>query len=616
MYKVLSDEKCISGPCNLKLGASSSFKSKSDRRRECIKHFGYAYLKLSFDSKNGKKILTKCDEKTKEKFPDIISGERKTMLTCPPHFIYTSKLKGDFSVLESEIEKMIKDKKYENTAELKEILEFRKIYLPQAGERDIFNPLIGSFFHYPGIFVNGFEPNQYLKEFHKAAEDMRNIENARTAHFIVQSWMPSIVKHFPESGSKYVNKIKGEIVIKELNVLLKTQSTSGNTLKEIKKRLKNDNEYTEDEIKNNLQSALTCCSFFELNKRTYKFNELEEKILECNGSSEREIEELVDNMLVGLENQQVESIVAGKKIIDSIEKFVSMKSDLRINKFLLKKFKSQFLPKTIEKSHILGDVKTFLKYILYDHFIKPPGEWDFLVILSRLKIILNVEVKQQINLKNREKQNLNNSLKSASHQCEEHADYAARIFTPFLSPDWQFVKIAAILPGELDDSTICKHCNQFIITGNTEEEIQKKINDIRDRLISLSTTVDAKEAEEDLVALTKVLVGLSFISTDHPYSGDPGSAWRQIQGSNPDHISLSAGWTRSDLESAPNEMIFKKILGQPSNINKLVYYNVDQQHILANKLTLVILKGDFGAGIISCIDFNMINCGNQKKLYW
>ena len=79
-----------------------------------------------------------------------------------------------------------------------------------------------------------------------------------------------------------------------------------------------------------------------------------------------------------------------------------------------------------------------------------------------------------------------------------------------------------------------------------------------------------------------------------------------------DHISLSAGWTKSDVEFAPNELIFKKILGQPSNINKLVYYNVDQQHILANKLTLVVLKGDFGAGIIFCIDFNLMHCGNRK----
>ena len=612
MFKILSDEKCISGPCHLKLGASTSFKSKSESRREHIKHFGYAYLKKSFESVNGEKILNKCDEKTKEKYADVISGERKTMLTCPPHFIYTSKLKGDFSVMESEIEKMVEDEKYKNKAELKEIMEFRKIYLPQAGERDVFNPLIGSFFQYPGIFVNGFEPNQYLKEFHQAAEDMRRNKHATEARLIVQSWMPSIVKHFPATGSKHVNTIKGSMILTELDRMLKKENTSCNKIKEMKTRFKGNNEYTEIEVENNLQSALTSCSYFELHKKTYEFNELEEKLLECNGTNEKEIEELVETMLGELEGQRLESIVAGKTVTESIEKVVLLKTDLRINNLFLKKVKGHFLAshetknlseskektKNLKgKSHVLGDVKNSLKQALYEHFIKPPGEWDFLVILSHLKIMLNVEVKRQIDVKNRAPENLNSSLKSASHQCEEHADYAARVFTPFLSPEWKFVKIAAILPGELDRSTICEHCDQFIITGNTEEEIQKKVNNIRDCLLSSSPIADTKEAQEDLITLTKVLVGLSSISTDHPYNGDPGSAWRIIQGPNPDHISLSGGWTSSDLELSPNEMNFKQILSQPHNINKLVYYNVDQQHILANKLKLVVLKGDFGAGM-------------------
>ena len=612
MFKLLSDEHCTSRLCHLKLGASTSFKLKSEIRRKHIKHFGYAYLKKSFDSVNGEKIFNKCDEKTKEKYSDMISGERKTMLTCPPHFIYHSKLKGDFSVMESEIEKMVENEEHKNKAELKEIMEFRKIYLPQAGERDVFNPLIGSFFHHQGIFVNGFEPNKYLKEFHQAAEDIRNMEHARDAHLIVQSWMPFIIKHFPSSGSKYVNKIKGGIVMRELNEMLVKENTSCNTIKEIEKRFKELNNYTEEEVEKNLQSALTSCSYFDLHKKTYKFNELEEKLLECNGTCEKEIEGLVANMLEGLVDKPLESIVTGKKIIECIEKIVVKNTDLRINKFFLRKTKSTFLASyemkkqsnagdnTNElkgKSHVLGDVVNSLKHILYENFIKPPGEWDFLVILSHLKIMLNVEVKRQMNLKDRAQQNLNSSLKSASHQCEDHADYASRVFTPFLSPDWQFVKIAAILPGELDRSMICDHCNQFIITGNDEEEMQKNINNIRDRLLSISTASDKKEVQEDLAAFTKVLVGLSSISTDHTHSGDPGSVWRQIQGSNPDHISLSGGWTRSDLELTPNEMSFKNILRQPSNINKLVYYNADQQLILTNKLNFVVLKADFGSGM-------------------
>ena len=96
-----------------------------------------------------------------------------------------------------------------------------------------------------------------------------------------------------------------------------------------------------------------------------------------------------------------------------------------------------------------------------------------------------------------------------------------------------------------------------------------------------------------MVALTKVLMGLSSLSTVHPTTG---SAWRLIQGSDADHKSLSAGWTKSDHEMTLDDLTFINVLNQPNNYNKLVYYNVGQQHILANNLPLVVLKGDFGSG--------------------
>jgi len=591
------------------LGASFSFHSKSRHRKECLNHFGYNYLTQTFDSENGRKILDKCDEKTEEKYKDVLNGKRRTLITSPPHFVYSSKLNPNFSVMESELENKVLNEENEDKAELKDILAFRKIYLPQAGERDIFNPLIGSFFHYPGIFVNGFKPNQYLKEFHRAAEEMRNTEFGRKANSKVTSWMPLVAELFPKSGSKYVNKIKGSIILKELIDILGKESSRGNMWNEVKKRFKESGDYTEEEVENHLISALKSCSYYEINRMEYEFNEMEVKLLECNGTSENEITKLADKILAGLKVQKLESMVEGKAVMKSIEKLDLPMAGKRLNNFL-KTTNAYFLAsherkapskqeetsnamKLKPKSHLLGDVRSSLKQILYEEFVKPPGEWDFLIILNHLKIMINVEVKQQMDLKDRETHNLNGSLKSASHQCEEHSDYAARVFAPFLSDGWQFIKIAAILPGKLDDSTICKHCNEFIITGNNEKEISMKINNIKDRLLSKSGRTDSKEAQEDLTALTKILVGLSSLSTEHP---DCSSAWRQIQGSEKDRVSLSGGWTKSESEIAPNEMTFKKILTQPHNIYKLVYYNVDQQHILSNRLTLVVLKGDFGAG--------------------
>ena len=59
--------------------------------------------------------------------------------------------------------------------------------------------------------------------------------------------------------------------------------------------------------------------------------------------AEDEIEELVETMLEGLESQPLESIVAGKTVIESLEKVVLLKTDLRINNLFLKKVKGHFL---------------------------------------------------------------------------------------------------------------------------------------------------------------------------------------------------------------------------------------------------------------------------------
>ena len=128
--------------------------------------------------------------------------------------------------------------------------------------------------------------------------------------------------------------------------------------------------------------------------------------------------------------------------------------------------------------------------MIYEDFIKPAGEQDFLIILSRLKMMINVEVKTQIDLENRKQkkkqekdtrpeESLNRSLESASKQCKEHAEYTARVFAPFLGDGWEFVKVAAILPGVLDRESICDPCDQFIIIGENGEELQKKVDDVK-----------------------------------------------------------------------------------------------------------------------------------------
>ena len=462
---------------------------------------------------------------------------------------------------------------------------------------------------------------------------MRKANFAGEAMKKFKLWMPYIIKHFPTNRSKYVDTIKGDKVLQELAFILQVETKSENAVNEARKRFRPNNDYTEEDVENALLKALKSCTYFDLSQKTYKLNELEEKLLDCNGASEKDIEYLVDRMLEGVQKETPSGTnlkVESKVIVESIEK--ADFGDMDNHRKLLEKAKDYLLRSTEKKEkeeknptrskkmqqksidqklkpklYSLEVVKNDLKLMMYEELVKPPREWDFLIILSRLKMIVNVEVKKQIDLKNRKDHQLNGSLNSASSQCREHADYAARVLAPFLGEGWQFVKVAAIVPGKLDHESICGHCDQFIITGKDDRELQEKVNKIRDLLIAESSVNDVEEGHEDFVTLTKVLLGLSSLSTEHASNG---SAWKQIQGSDPDHVSLSAGWTKSDLEMGLGDLTFKNVLNQPHNFNKLVFYNVDQQHVLANNLTLVVLKGDFGAGnkkFCDSLSFNYVN---------
>ena len=193
-------------------------------------------------------------------------------------------------------------------------------------------------------------------------------------------------------------------------------------------------------------------------------------------------------------------------------------------------------------------------------------------------------------MEDRKKNQLNRSLMSASHQCESHANYAAEVLGPFLGDDWVFLKVAAIIPGNLDHEKICSHCDPFIITGEDENEIRSKFEILKNNLFLMPRDPNIKEDRGELIDLLKVLVGLSFLSTEHP---EHGGAWKKIQGNDPDHVSMSAGWTLSEAKGQR----FEELINLPQSFNRLVYYNADQQTVLANRPPLVILKGDFGSGM-------------------
>ena len=97
MNGLLLDSNCDLKKCGLKLGVSQEFICKARKRRLCLKRSGKDFLKHCFSSPNSQKIFQKCDDRTKETYADVINGERKSLVTCPPQFEYNSKIKEQSS---------------------------------------------------------------------------------------------------------------------------------------------------------------------------------------------------------------------------------------------------------------------------------------------------------------------------------------------------------------------------------------------------------------------------------------------------------------------------------------------------------------------------------------
>ena len=102
------------------------------------------------------------------------------------------------------LEKIVEEKLYKSEEELKDINKFRSLYLPQAGERDTFSPLLSCFFHYRGLLLHGFEPSKYINVFVMQAEYMRNEHMSKEAKAQISTWLEVIEKFFPVPENRFL----------------------------------------------------------------------------------------------------------------------------------------------------------------------------------------------------------------------------------------------------------------------------------------------------------------------------------------------------------------------------------------------------------------------------
>ena len=319
------------------------------------------------------------------------------------------------------------------------------------------------------------------------------------------------------------------------------------------------------------------------NLQCFVFNSLEKDILKALNIELSAIKDQVEIWINEISNSTSSVLpLSGNAIITRLDSLIKKKVSLH---HVIRRSRSKFKK---NQYYSLNDIRWVLSYAIYENVVKPNAEMDFWLVLGSLKTMINIEVKKQMKHSNQTRRNLNRSLRSAAEQTSSHSEYMARTFGPMLSEGWQFLKIAAIFPGELNDEKICPHCRSFIIKG--EENISSQLHCILSFVLE-SQVIDENESFEDFKAVFQAVIGFSSISA-HQLA--VGNAWQQVQG---DSATLfSAGWTESESPLTNNEIRFENILNQPHDIYKFIYFNPDQVAMLEQDIPLVILANDFGAG--------------------
>ncbi len=119
-------------------------------------------------------------------------------------------------------------------------------------------------------------------------------------------------------------------------------------------------------------------------------------------------------------------------------------------------------------------------------FAKLCGDWDILIILKDINLVIDIEAKNGSTL---------DKLKEASDQTKKRFSTFQYIFGNILSPGWQYVSAVCIPNLESNDNNIlspCNSCRQFMI----EEKHLEHISDMK-RWIQSLINFQTPNCEED-----------------------------------------------------------------------------------------------------------------------
>ena len=129
--------------------------------------------------------------------------------------------------------------------------------------------------------------------------------------------------------------------------------------------------------------------------------------------------------------------------------------------------------------------------MLKDSSLKTLGEFDFIVISSAFKSIIQIEAKRGNNPKNRE--HAETQLNRGQAFFEENFPFPS-------SENWTYIKMMCF--GELVNKEVCQNCKQFILGSDfIENKTTKSISDkIGQQFLSFINTIfDGKDTGKAVI---------------------------------------------------------------------------------------------------------------------
>ena len=219
-------------------------------------------------------------------------------------------------------------------------------------------------------------------------------------------------------------------------------------------------------------------------------------------------------------------------------------------------------------------------FFQYHHYLsqveKIAKEWDSLIIIPQLKMVINIEVKSGVSF---------NALNKAARQTNDHLKIFKNIFGANLSPEWKFVK-AAFTPNlsfKIKDKQPCEFCKKFVITDN--KKIAEWIENLKCSQKNIFTCEDYKKEYENL------LVGIIG------YSSLRQTLNKKIL--DPEEFIQATKSKVTDSDTFNDEKS-KEILREKGVLSKSEYFcymlTADQLMAVKDPSSHMIIEGDYGCG--------------------